>query len=936
MKKLFAILVVLCAALISAAQPLPQDPKLRTGVLPNGMTYYIRFNNQPPNRADFYIAQRVGSILEEENQRGLAHFLEHMAFNGTVHFPGTSLRDFLEKNGIKFGENLNAYTSIDETVYNIKNVPSRRGLMDSVLLVLHDWSNFLTLDSVEIDKERGVIHEEWRTRTGATARMYEQILPEIYGSDRYGHRLPIGLMSVIDNFQYQELRDYYHRWYRPDLQGIIIVGDFDIDSMEVRVKQLFSTIPAAQNPAERVYLPVTPNVQPIVSIASDKEATSSQIMIFNKFDAFPESEKNTYEYMNFLFSKILIESMMNARYAEILQKPDAPFVRVGVEVGDFFFSKTQGALTTYAHSKDGKIDQSIQRMVHETQRVRQFGFTQTEFERAKADFLNAMESAYNERNNERNERYVQEYIRLFLDNEPAPGIEFEFAFYSQRAQTLLLAEVNTLARTFITDSVVIVLMLPQKHNVDIPSKEHILQVFQTAKTDAITPYVDAVVDTQLIQKLPKPGTVVQSKTSLEMGTTRWILSNGITVIFKQTDFKADQILMQASSKGGESLLSEKDIATILVLNDVINISGVGNLSKNDLEKALAGKNVNVQPRVSLRHEAIAGACSPRDLETMLQLTYLYFTKPRADKQAFEAYMSRKQSDLQNAERNPMTTFSDSINAILFNNHPRKQRMRTALLPKVDFAAAQKMYKQRFMNNDHFTFIFVGAITPDSVETLITQYIGALPKTKEKESFADVGIRQPQGVKATAFGKRMETAKTTAFVYYTGTCDYTLKNIILMDMFSQIMRIVYTEKVREDEGGTYGVSVNGAVSKFPEPYATLQIMFDTNAEVVQKLLAIIYKELQAVQDNGVRPEDFTKVKEFMLKRINELRTENPYWLRVLDEKNNTGLDSNTGYEHLLKEITMSDVQEFAKQLLQQGNKREIVMNGETVTEGNSAQ
>ena len=926
MKKFLSLISLFCAVFFTFAQELPHDPKLRTGVLPNGMTYYIRFNNQPAQRADFYIAQKVGSILEEENQRGLAHFLEHMAFNGTVHFAGTSLRDFLEKNGIKFGENLNAYTSVDETVYNIINVPTRCGLMDSVLLILYDWSNFLTLDGIEIDKERGVIHEEWRTRTNATMRMYEKILPEIYGSDRYGHRLPIGIMDVVDNFRYQELRDYYHKWYRPDLQGIIVVGDFDIDSMEVRVKTLFSNIPAAENPAERVYFPVTDNVQPIVSIAADKEATSTQIMIFNKYDAFPENKKNTYAYMDFLFAKMLMENMMNARYAEILQQPNAPFVYVGIDVGGFFLSKTKDAFGTYAHSKDGKIDQTIERMVHETQRARQFGFTQSEFERAKADVLAWIENAYNEREKEKNERYVSEYIRLFLDNEPAPGVEFEYDFYTRIAQERVSLEtVNALIRTMISDTnAVIVLMMPEKDGVKIPTQEHIAQVYETAKSGTVTPYVDSFVDARLIKKMPKAGKIVQ-KNSYPLGTTEWILSNGMRVIFKQTDFKSDQILMQASSKGGESLLNEKDIATILVLNDVINLSGVGNLSKRDLEKALAGKNVNVQPQLSLRHESLAGVSSPRDFETLLQLAYLYFTQPRADQQAFDAYISRKQSDLQNAERNPFTTFRDSINSALYNSHPRQQRMKLALLDDVNFAAAQQMYKERFMNNDQFTFTFVGAISPDSVQKLIEKYIAALPKTKAKETFVDVNIPRPQGEKSVIFDKKMETPKTTAFVFYTGACDYTLKNIILSDMFSQIMRIVYTEKVREDEGGTYGVSVNGTVSKFPTPNASLQIMFDTNAEIVQKLLTIIYRELQNVENTGVRSEDFVKVKEFMLKKIKEQKAENSYWLKIIEEFENNGLDMASDYEQILSTITMNDVQEFAKQLLQQHNKREVIMN-----------
>ncbi|MDR1762077.1 MAG: insulinase family protein [Bacteroidales bacterium] len=928
MKKLLFLISYLCAVCFAHAQELPHDPKLRSGVLPNGLTYYIRYNNQPAQQADFYIAQKVGSILEEENQRGLAHFLEHMAFNGTKHFPGTSLRDYLEKNGIKFGENLNAYTSTDETVYNIQNVPNRWGLMDSCLLILHDWSNFLTLDSIEIDKERGVIHEEWRTRTNATMRMYEKILPEIYGPDRYGHRLPIGLMDVIDNFKYQELRDYYHKWYRPDLQGIIVVGDFNVDSMEAHIQTLFSDIPAAQNPAERIYFPVTDSAQPIVSIAADKEATTSQIMIFNKYDAFPETDKNSYSYMSFLYAKMLLETMMNARYAEIVQKPESALVRVGVDAGEFFLSKTKNAFATYAHSKDGRIDQSIESMVHETQRAKQYGFTQTELDRAKADMLKWFETAYNEREKEKNERYVQEYVRLFLDNEPAPGIEFEYKFYTSIAPQISVNVINTLAQNIISDTVVIVLMLPQKDGTAMPTNEHILQVYERAQNDSIAPYIDKTIDTQLIKKLPKAGSVVQ-KTDYNFGATEWILSNNIRVIFKQTDFKSDQILMQATSKGGESLLNEKNIATILLLNDIINLGGVGNFSKQDLEKALAGKTVSIQPSISMRSESLTGICAPRDFETLLQLSYLYLTQPRADKDAFDAYISRKQSDLQNAERNPFTTFIDSVNSAVYNNHPRQQRMKLSLLDNVNFEAAQHMYKERFLNADLFTFTFVGAISPDSVQYLIEKYIAALPKTKEKETFTDVNLYPPQGEKSIVFDKKMETAKTIAYAYYSASCDYTLKNIIVMDMLSQIMRIVYTEKVREDEGGTYGVSVQGNVAKYPYPNCYLQIMFDTNPDIVPKLMTIIYNELHNVAETGVREDDFVKVKEFMQKKIKEQKAENSYWLSAFDALLTVDIDVASDYERTLSAITMDDVHQFAKQLLEQHNKREVIMNPEGV-------
>ncbi|GHT57488.1 peptidase M16 [Bacteroidia bacterium] len=898
---------------------------MRTGKLSNGLTYYIRHNKLPENRADFYIAQKVGSILEEENQRGLAHFLEHIAFNGSKNFPSTSLRDYLEKNGVKFGENLNAYTSVDETVYNICNVPARQGLMDSCLLILHDWSSFLTLEDAEIDKERGVIHEEWRTRNNAQMRMFEKALPEIYGADRYGHRFPIGLMSVVDNFKYKELRDYYHKWYRPDLQGIIVVGDFDVDSMENRIKTIFADIPAPKNPAERVYYSVSDNKEPVVSVVSDKEATSTSFIIFHKYETTPDSLKNDMNYMTFLFLRNIMDMMINARYQEIVQKPDAPFTYAAADNGEFFLSKTKDAYDTYAACKEGKIDEALTLITQETKRMKQYGFTQTEYDRAKADYLKQIENAYNERDKGKNNEYVREYVSTFLDNEPTTGIEFFYQFNNAIADRLPLETVELISGLFSMDTnTVILLMMPEKEGLDIPTKEHIINVYTKALADSVSLYVDKVVDTKLIKKLPKAGKV-KKKEPYAFGAVEWTLSNGIKVIFKETDYKQNQILLKAQSFGGESLLDEKDMPTINLLNDLINLSGVGEFSKTDLTKALAGKKADLRPSLSLRAEELNGSCAPKDLETMLQLAYLYLTEPRIDREAYEAYLSRKRTELQNAETNPFTTLVDTINSTLYNKHPRRLRLKYEMLDRVNYDRAMQMYRERFMNADQFTFTFVGNINPDSVQPLVEKYLGALPKEKAKETFRDVKLYPAKGIKENVFARPMETAKTTAFVYYNGSCDYTLKNSILLDILYQCLNIVYTEKVREEEGGTYGVRVRGDVAKYPYPMFNMQIMFDTDPAIVDKLLKIVYAEIDGVIADGVRPEDFAKVKEFMQKKIKESKAENGYWLGALEELGFTSLDLATDYETTLNAVTAEDVRAFAAQIFGQKNRVEVVMN-----------
>ena len=616
---LLLVAVILCCnfqqAFAQQMPPIPIDKNVRIGKLDNGLTYYIRKNNLPANRADFYIAQKVGSIQEEENQRGLAHFLEHMCFNGTTHFPGDALKQYLERIGVKFGENLNAYTAIDETVYNISNVPVKTpGAVDSCLLILHDWSNDLTLDPKEIDKERGVINEEWRTRMSAMMRMQEKLLPMMYPGDKYAHSFPIGTMDVVMNFKPQTLRDYYEKWYRPDLQGIVIVGDIDVDAVEAKIKTMFADIPAQPNAAERIYYPVADNKEPIICILKDKEQPHVQVLLFNKHEAVPDNQKGNVDYLIQQYAKNLISIMLNARLNELVQTANPPYIYAGADDSNFFVAKTKDAFLGIVVCKEDSIENGIAAMLRELERARQFGFTETEYNRARAEYLRQLESSYNERDKQKNEKYVNEYVRHFLDNEPIPGIENEYTIINQIAPNIPVAAINQLMKGLITDdNQALALFAPEKEDLKLPSEAAIAKLLKDAKTEKLTAYVDKVSDEPLMAEAPKGGKIVSESKDDIFGATTLTLSNGVKVIIKKTDFKADEIRMKGVSLGGSSVFPDSEIININGL-DAVGVGGLGNFSAVNLEKVLAGKKASVSYDIANKTESVSGSCSPKDFE----------------------------------------------------------------------------------------------------------------------------------------------------------------------------------------------------------------------------------------------------------------------------------------------------------------------------------
>ena len=925
---ILSILFLIIALGSTQAQPMqiPTDPNVRIGKLENGLTYYIRHNKQPAERADFYIAQKVGSIQEDSTQLGLAHFLEHMCFNGTTHFPGDQLKQYLETIGVKFGENLNAYTSVDETVYNISNVPVvREGIIDSCLLILHDWSNDLILDPKEIDKERGVITEEWRTRMSAGQRYFEKLLPAFFGGTKYENCLPIGDMEIVNNFEYQTLRDYYEKWYRPDLQGIVIVGDIDVDVIESKIKTLFADVPGQPDGAERIYYPVPDNEEPQFFVYKDKEQTNVMLSYYNKYDAFPAEEKQNIGYLQLGYGINMISTMLNNRLNEIAEQAQPPFIYSSTYDADFIVTKTKRAYTGAVICKEDNIKEGVEALYDEFEKVSRFGFTDSEYIRARASFLSSLESAFNERDKAKNGAYVNEYVRHFLDSEPIPGIEFEYNMMTSMANQIDIDMINQLIPLFFPkNNKAITLFAPDKEGLELPTEADLKEWLINSSTKELTPYEDKVSDDPLLSEEPKGGKIIKEESNGIYGTTQLTLSNGVKVLIKPTELKADQILFRGYSLGGHSTFDDDEHLNFDMINKVALVGGLGSFSSVELGKVLAGKRANVNTYVGYLTEEVNGACSPKDFETLLQLTYLSFTAPRKDNDAFESFISRQKSAMINQELNPMSVFQDSLNASIYGDHPRATKIHSADLDKLDYDRILAMYTDRFKDASDFNFIFVGNIDIEKDKELIEKYLGSLPAINRKETFIDKKLNSRKGTYRNEFVKQQDNPKATIFSYISGDSQYTQENKVLMSMLSQILTLVYTEKVREDEGGTYGVGVSGSISKYPTVNASIYITFETDPTKKEHLMDIIYSELDHIAKVGPSEENLSKVKENMIKQISENQNENGYWLGAIHERLFNGVDIVENYSETVKGVSIKDIKEFASKLFKQNNKIEVIM------------
>ena len=932
MKKVLLFLFFSFSLLVSVSaqdMTVPMDSAVRKGVLPNGLTYYLRHNEWPEKRAFFYIAQKVGSIQEEDDQRGLAHFLEHMCFNGTTNFPGDRLKKYLETIGVKFGENLNAYTSFDETVYNIDNVNvETAGAIDSCLLILHDWSHDLLLEDAEIDKERGVINEEWRSRSSAMMRMYEKALPVMYPDSKYGDRLPIGTMDIVMNFPYDALRSYYRKWYRPDLQAIVIVGDINLDEMEQKIQKVFADIqPAAPDAAKFEYYPVPDNAESIFSINKDKEQRSNNIYFMWKTEAFPREMKENVAYIIYNYFRGAMASMFSERISDILQKENAPFLGAGFSYGDYFVSKTKGAYSGSVTCDDNKYEQGVKALYREILRMKKYGFTASEYERYTSKYLSSLESAYLHRDKIQSGSYVEDCVRHFLDNEPLTSLEWDYTTMNQIVPATNVDMVNEMIQQIPIQqdndsNFVVAMFAADKEDNILPTKEDFMKWMAEVEVEDIEPLKEEVNNEPLIAKMPKPGKVKKIKDD-KYGAKLITLSNGIKVHVKKTDFSPNQISMMGHSWGGTSLysLDESDQTENI---GWVSVGGWGNFSATELSKKMAGKQASIGTGVGAESETVSGGCVKKDFETMLQLAYLHFTAPRKDIEAYNSAIQRSKANMKNAELQPTTALQDTIAKVVYNNHKLALRTKPEDLDKINYDRIIELYRERFADADDFEFFIVGDCDADTIAPLLAKYLGALPTKKGSESYKIIDLKMADGIITNVFEKHQETPSALVLFLYHTPMKYNLKNALTVSMLDQVMDMMYTESVREDEGGAYGVPVRGGLSRYPQEEASIQIQLPTAPEKRAKMTEIVYQGVEKMVNEGPKAEDLQKVKEYMLRAHEEDLKKNGYWMGEMMNYVLYGEDNDAIYVDTLNSITAADIQEVARQIFRSGNRIEVGM------------
>lgn len=932
MKHFLTIVALFFACNIYAQQgKIDNDNTIRKGILPNGMTYYIRHNAQTKGVADFYIAQKVGSILEEKRQRGLAHFLEHMAFNGTKHFPGNTLQPgivaWCESVGIKFGANLNAYTSVDQTVYNISAAPvTREGVIDSCLLILNDWSHELLLTDKEIDKERGVIEEEWRTRRSGMAmqRLSEQAMPVIYAGTKYSDCMPIGNIDIVRTFPYNDLRDYYSKWYRPDLQAIIVVGDINEDKIEEKIKKLFAKIPLPQNPAHRIYYPIGNNEKMILYTATDKEQPTVNFTLYMKRDVTPKQERNTIQNYADDYKTNILRMAINDRLEELSRTKNAPFISASVRSGNFFLASTKDAFELSGVLKEGKALEAIQLLVGEVERARANGITIDELKRGKAEMLSYAENDYNDRSNRRNGEFVEQCVQNFLEETPIIEPEKELEMVRKLDKTVTIDDVNALAKTIITNQNQVVTMFgPDKNTFKMPTNSSIENAILKAQKQHYTPYkTQNTLTERLITKLPKPGSIISERT-YKYGYTEFTLSNGLKVYVRPTNFEPDEVNLKLFSLGGKNIYPDSEMPNLTYLMAGATIGGVAQYNDLTLEKMLAGKTATVTPFIDNDTRGMAGTSNVKDTKTLLELVYLYFTQPRKDPQAFKNLMEQQQEFLTNAHVNPMLAYNDTLHKVAYATN-RMESMNKEQLKRVNYNRIMHIYKELFANAANFKLILTGNININKLRPLLCQYIATLPSNNTKETIGTYEPKLVDGKKTYIFHKKQTTPTAITTIVIKGKMEYNNRNELLMDAIGQLLRIVYTEKVREDKGGTYSVQVSGDLQHHPNDEALLRIAFQTDPQKYNDLIPIVYKELEKMATEGPSQQDLDKVKAYELKVYNQVLRMNNYWEYVLYTDLYNGIDVDTDFRYIVENMTCDDIRTTLRNLLNQNNCIEVTM------------
>ena len=908
---------------------IPLDPNVRTGVLPNGLRYYIERHPFPAKRAELRLAVNAGGIQEDDDQKGMAHLIEHMGFNGTRNFRKNELIDYLRSVGVRFGADLNAFTSWDETVYMLQIPTDSARLVDRGMLVLADWAHGSLMDSTEVANERGVVVEEWRGGQGAFGRMRRKIEPIMFKGSKYAVRDVIGTDTSIMSATPALLKRYVDDWYRPDLQAVVVVGDIDVARIEALIRQNFSSIPRRTNPRARTSEPLPDNRAPLVAIASDKEAPSASVELYFKQ---PRMRVATVaDYRERMIGN-LFSAMLRSRLTELSQKPDAPFANASVFRGSF--TRSTDAFILFATPKDNASDRALEAMLTEVRRVREHGYLRTELDRAKAAALRSAEAAYADREKRLSSAIVNQYVFHFLDDQVVPGPEIAFRLAQQLLPTITLQEVNALAQAWITDhNRVVVSMSPEKAGLRIPTEAELLAALDRANSAPVTAYVENLSTEPLVPRLPAPGRVVGEKKRADIGTTEWTLSNGARVIVKPTDFRADQVLFSAFSPGGRSLLADADVMTAQMSGAIASAAGAGNFNRADLTKRLAGKVATLfPPTVGESFETLQGQASPKDIEALFELVHLTFTAPRLDTASFQAWMNQQRAFLANRGASPEASFFDTVSVTLSGHSRRARPVTLETLGEIRPDRAHQVFKERFSNAGDFTFIFVGAVDLATLKPLAERYLGSLPSTGTKEMWRDAGIKPPTGVIEKVVRKGTEP-KSMSQTIFTGPFQYTEQNAFALAALIEVMRYKLIETLREGMSGTYSPGIGGTATKIPRQEYRITVSYGSSPENAERLHKATLAIIDSLKNLGPTQADIDKVREQMLRNREVVMKQNPFWATNIQSREQTGDDLAAllaPYDDMIRKLTPAQVQQAARAYFNLGNYTRVVLMPEGTT------
>ncbi|MBK0381477.1 insulinase family protein [Pedobacter sp. SD-b] len=907
------------------AKTLPTDSNVKIGTLPNGLTYYIRKNVEPKNRAELYLVNKIGSIVENDDQQGLAHFTEHMAFNGTRDFPKNELVNYLQKAGVRFGADLNAYTGFNQTVYQLPLPTDSTAVFEKGFDILSNWAGYLTFDDKEIDQERGVIVEEDRQRgKNAQERMSKQLLPVLLANSRYAERIPIGKLDIINNFQHQTIRDFYHDWYRPDLQAVIAVGDFDVNRVEQLIKDNFSELKNPKDERKREQYGIPDNTAPLVKIVTDPEFPYNIGMVTYKHKAEKLSTEADLKKKTMVS---LINIMLSNRLTEIVQKGNAPFIFAQSNYGAFQGGLVNlDAFNSVAVSKDAAgLEAAVKAVVAENVRMKKFGFTQPELDRAKINIQTEIDKQFKEKDKTKSAVFVQKYVNNFLKGDAIPSIDYMHNFYTENLNSLSLENINKLAAGFVTDdNMIAIIQAPEKEKANLPSEATYLSWIKTAGAD-VTPYVDNAVNKPLMATKPKAGTITSENKVDAIGVTELTLSNGIKVVLKPTDFKNDQILFSATSKGGTSLASDADFRSAEIADQLVGSSGIAGFDENQLGKLLTGKVVNVNPYIGTYRQGISGSSSPKDLETALQLVNLYFTAPRKDESVLKTQLESMKTVLSNRSDQPIAVYQDTASAVLNSYKKRAQTIKVDELNQINLDKAIGFYKSRFANAGGFVFTFVGNFKVDEIKPLLTTYLASLPSTGTAENFKDLGLEPLSGDITKKVYKGLEDKATVSLVYHGGY-DYNEKNNLQLDALKEALNIKILERLREKESGVYSPRVSVNYDNEPKPEYTISIDFSCASANVDKLINAANEEVAKLRANGATQDDIQKFKAEENRQYELQQRDNGFWLGYLQDAYSNGKNPSDVLTYLktLEQVTVASTKQAANQYLKPNDYIKLIL------------